>query len=219
MFTYTKKSPKETILSLIKKITFKNVLKLIAVLIIITVYTLLLGRMYLAGDRGIMNKYSPTEAFLSHSDENTEILTQNLNYSMDEEGYYRISNLVFVPQTGELQINVRYNNSTLNALKEHYPDAEYVNEPFYYELVDNNNNTYDFGGYISQSNIIYNFRKLLFKGIDFETVERLYLEIKYVGDISDDSPMSVRFTVYNSSEETQISELKVDKNSSDKFVK
>ena len=219
MSDLSKKATKSKILSLIKKITLKNVLKLIAILIIITVYTLLLGRMYLAKDRGIMNKYSPTEEFVSISEGNTEILTQNINSTMDENGYYRISNLVYVPKTGELQINVRYNNSTLDALKEHYPDADYSDALFYYELVDNNNNTYPLSGYIPQKNIIYNFRKLLFKDIDFENVERLYLDIKYTGDMSNDSPMGVRFTVFNSSDESQTSKLKIDNNNRYKFTK
>lgn len=219
MSDLSKKTTKSKILSLIKKITFKNVLKLIAILIIIMVYTLLLGRMYLAKDRGVMNKYSPTEEFVSISEGNTEILTQNINSTMDENGYYRISNLVYVPKTGELQINVRYNNSTLDALKEHYPNADYSDEPFCYELVDNNNNTYPLSGYIPKKNIIYNFRKLLFKDIDFENVERLYLDIKYAGDMSNDSPMGVRFTVFNSSDESHTSDLKIDNSNKYEFTK
>ncbi len=213
------KRQKFTMHSLIQKITFKNVFKLIAIIIIVTVYTLLLGRMFIAKDRGVMNKYSPTEEFLAVSGKNTEILTQNINYTMDENGYYRISNLVYLPELGELQINVRYNNSTLDELKKYYPDADISDKPFCYELVDNNNNTYPLSGYIPKSNIIYNFRKLLFKNIDFENVERLYLDIKYIGDMSTDSPMSVRFTVFNSKDESHTSDLKVDNTNQYKFIK
>ena len=213
------KAPKTKLFTLIKKFTVKNVLKLIAVLIIITVYTLLLGRMFLAKDRGIMDKYLPTEEFLSIASENTQILTQNINYTMDENGYYRISNLVYIPETGELQINVRYNNSTIDVLNERYSDSSDKEEPFCYELIDNNNNSYSFGGYIAKNNMIYNFRKLLFKGIDFESVERLYLDVKYVGDVNTDAPMSVRFTVYNSSEEEHKSDLKIDNSNRYKFTK
>ena len=197
--------------ALIKKISVKNIFKLIAVLIIITVYTLLLGRMYLAKDRGVMNKYSPTDNYMANADNSTELLTQNLTYTMDEAGYYRVSNLVFIPEIGELQINLRYNNSTVDALNEHYESVSYSGEPFTYVLIDNNGNTYVPSAYIATSNLIYNFRKLVFDQVDFDAAERLYLDVKYVGDESEDSPMHVRFTIYNSEESSVPSELKFSK--------
>ncbi len=207
---------KDVLKAFVKKITVKNIFKLIAVLIIITVYTLLLGRMYLAKDRGVMNKYSPTDNYLANADSAPELLTQNLTYTMDEAGYYRVSNLVFIPEIGELQINVRYNNSTLDALSEHYEDVSYSGEPFTYELTDNNGNTYAPSAYIATSNLIYNFRKLVFDNVNFEAAERLYLDVKYVGDESDGSPMHVRFTVYNSEEASIPSDLKSSK--TNKFI-
>lgn len=210
------KTPKQI---LIKKLTVKNILKLIAVLIIITVYTLLLGRMYLAKDRGVMDRYSPTEEFLSNCDENTEILTQNLEYTMDENGYYRISNPVFIPGINELQINVRYNNSTLDVINELYPEASYKGEPFVYELADSNGNRYSLDSYIAQENIIYNFRKLVFKNVDFDLAERLYLDVSFVGESADDPKMSVRFTVYNSNDTVKNSDIKVNTRKRDEFVK
>ncbi len=205
--------------SVVKKITVKNVLKLIAVLIIVAVYTLLLGRMYLAKDRGVMARYSPTEEFLSSYNENMEILTQNLTYTMDENGYYRVSNPVYIPEISELQINVRYNNSTLDAISEHYPDSSYEGEPFVYELVDNNGNTYSLDSYIPQTNVIYNFRKLIFKNVDFESAERLYLDVRYAGDNADETDMSVRFTVYNSSDVLEPSDIKVNTSKRDDFIR
>ena len=202
-----------------KKITVKNIFKLLISLIIITVYVLLLGRMYLASDRGIMAKYSPTDIYFDNCNDNTVIYTQNLNYTMDETGYYRVSNLAFIPEIGELQINVRYNDSTLDKLAELYPEFEYNGEPFVYELVDNNNNVYKLNGYITKTNLIYNFRKLLFENIDFNTIERLYLDVKLADGDDSDSEMDVRFTIYNSADQTVESELKIDNTKNNKFIK
>ncbi len=219
MNTSEKNFSEKTLKSFVKKTTVKNILKFVAVVIIISVYTLLLGRMYLAKDRGVMNRYSPTEKFLSECNESTEILTQNLSYTMDENGYYRVSNPVYIPAINELQINVRYNNSTLDAISEEYPDFSYVGEPFVYELIDNNGNTYALDSYIPQKNIIYNFRKLVFKNVDYTSAERLYLDVRFVGDNSEDSPMSVRFTVYNSNDTTEPSGIKVNIKKRDDFVR
>jgi hypothetical protein len=166
MNTQNQKKDKNILRTVLKKITFKNTIKFLFVLIIVTVYTLLLGRMYLAGNRGVMNEYSPTQKYLSECNNSSEILTQNIMYSMDEDGLFHISNLVIIPEIGELQINARYNNSTLDFLEKHYPDAEYIEEPFIYELIDENGKSYPLNGYIARENIIYNFRKLLFENVD-----------------------------------------------------
>lgn len=210
-------SKKSNFHKLLKKITVKNILKFIAVLIIIAVYALLFGRMYLAKDRGVMARYSPTEEYVLQRDDSTEILTQHIQTSMDEMGYYNISNLVFIPEINELQINVRYNNSTLKELKNHHPEYTLSSEPFVYTLVDDNGNKYELDSYIPKSNLIYNFRKLVFKNIDFESVQELHLEIAFAGD-QENSPMNARFPIYDKTAQTIASDLKVKSNKADNFI-
>ena len=78
-----KKTLGDVLKALVKKISVKNIFKLSAVLLISTVYTLLLGRMYLSKDRGVMNKYSPTDNYMAKVDNAPELLTQNLTNTMD----------------------------------------------------------------------------------------------------------------------------------------
>ena len=78
----------------LKKITFSKIMKLAAVLIIILVYFLLFFRMYLAGDHGVMNSFSYTESTVNNAG-SLRLMTQTLDKTITDNGFYSISNLVF----------------------------------------------------------------------------------------------------------------------------
>ncbi|MBQ7821385.1 MAG: hypothetical protein IJ391_03790, partial [Clostridia bacterium] len=163
-----------------RKLTIGKIFKFIAVFLIAAVYVLLIGRMLLARNYGIMNRYVWTENALyeySASPESFSVMSHQLSESIDEDGYYHISNYTYVPEISELQITVRYNNSTLDKLDTYYTDRSDVGETFVFTLEDDKGNIYDTYKYASSSNFIYNFRRLIFEGIDFENVGTLYLNI------------------------------------------
>ncbi len=204
----TKRSP----MRFIKKLTVGKVLKFIAVLLIITVYVLLFGRMILARNFGIMDRYIWTEKALdAYNSTHTEfdIMSQQLDESMDKNGYYHISNFVYTPQNNELQITVRYNNSTLDVLNFNYPHRVNEGEDFVFTLKDSNGKIYDSYSYAATSNIIYNFRRLVFENVDLTQADTLHLNVYYRGDIHDNAPMSACFKLYDKSIQMHESRVKI----------
>ena len=198
---------------ILKKITFGKIMKFIAVMLIVTVYVLLLGRMALAKDRGMMSKYivftdSAVEQYESSPD-NFTVMSQQLSESIDDGGYYRISSYAFLPELGELQLTVRYNNSTLETLKAYYGDISIADEVFVFTLSDSSGKVYDRYKFAASSNIIYNFRRIVFEGVDFENAGTLYLNVYYVCDASKSAPMSLSFKLYDEKNTTYESKLKI----------
>lgn len=185
-----------------KKITIKSVFKFTALLLIALVYVLLIGRMSLAKVRGDMDSYLWTEksssAYLDAPDE-YKILSAYLPAVIDEDtGYYHISNFTFVPSTGEVQLTVRYNNSTVRVLNDFYPEREKKQEDFVFVITDENGNVYKSYKYIASSNLLYNFRRVIFEGIDLENCGSLYFGIHYIDDANDLCPMTRRYKLIDS---------------------
>lgn len=197
----------------LKKITFGKVMKFIAVMLIITVYVLLFGRMALAKDRGMMSKYivctdNAAELYEASPDD-FSVMSQQLSESIDDDGYYRISSFAFLPELGELQLTVRYNNSTVDTLKAYYGDISTEGEIFVFTLSDSSGKVYDRYKYAASSNIIYNFRRIAFEGVDFENAGTLYLNVYYVGDTSKSAPLSISFKLYDEKNTTFESKIKI----------
>ena len=210
----TVKNKKQPIIkAILKKLTIGRIFKFIAVLLIATVYILLIGRMVLAKNFGIMNRYVWTENSLEaykESPEDFRILSQQLPESIDKTGFYHISNLVYVPLTQELQVNVRYNNSTLDALDSYYDDRSGNGEVFVFTLVDSNGKVYDTYSYASSSNIIYNFRRLIFEDVSLDGIESLTLNVYYANDATNGSPMKKSFRLYDKDLPMHESNIKID---------
>lgn len=199
--------------NILKRITIKKVLKFIAVLLIAAVYVLLIGRMLLARNYGIMNRYVWTESSLAAykaEPESFSVMSQQLSESIDKTGFYHISNFVYVPLTDQLQVTVRYNNSTLDVLDSHYSDRSRDGEVFVFTLVDSNGKVYDSYSYASSSNIIYNFRRLVFENVSLENIESLSLNVYYANDVTSDSPMKKSFRLYDKDVDMHESDIKID---------
>ena len=199
---------------ILKHLSIKKIIKYLFILLIIAVYALILGRILLSKPTGVMKSYVYTQTSVEQinaSPDNLELLTQQITKKIDDNGYYHISDFVYVPRIGELQFTLRYNNSTVDALKTFYPDFVRAGETFVCTLSDKNGNVYDEYKFISSSNIIYNFRRIVFEGVDFDNAGTLYLNIYYVSDISESSPMHVSFLLYDDEKTSTQSKIKADK--------
>ncbi len=185
-----------------KRFTVKKLLKYIALLLILIVYVLLIGRMALAKVSGDMARYLWTESgalAYKSSPKDYKIQTAYITAVIDEDtGYYHISNFTFVKGTGEVQLTIRYNDSTVDELDKFYPNREKTPEDFVFVISDDYGNVYDTYKYISSSNLLYNFRRVVFENVDLETDSSLYLSIYYIGDVSLDCPMTRRYKLIDS---------------------
>ncbi len=201
-------------LAFFKTLTFSKIFKFIFVFLIITVYTLLLGRMYLARYTGSMARYAWTNNALETYEQtsNLTLMTQDLSKTIDDNGYFSISNYVFIPEINEVQFTLRYNDSTVDTLENFYTDVSEIGETFVFTLTDNYGNVYDTYKYISKSNFIYNFRRLVFEGVDIDNAGTLYLNIYYINDVSKASPIYTSFRLYDKDTRAYESDLKINTN-------
>lgn len=107
----------------------------------------------------------------------------------DDEGALKISNAYFMPQSGQLEVTFRFNNNVISNLYGSYPlAARDEGELFVYVISDNQGNKYTEYCYTEGTRANYNYRRLLFSGIDFKNVSTLYLDIYYINDVDMSDP-------------------------------
>ncbi len=190
-----------------KIVTF--IFKLIAFIIIAGTFALILGRIQLMklpkSMKGLTWTDSIVEAF-----ENGEldVILHTPRESYDSgvkingkyvKGRYNISEVALSHSTNEVQFTFRYNSrSTINTLMELYGLTERPDgEVFVYRLRDGAGNTYSDYTFASASRPLYEFRRVIFGGVDLADVDILYLDVYYGEDVSTDGLMNYTLTLYN----------------------
>ena len=179
----------------------KMIFKTIAALIIITTCAILFFRIFSMGVPSNFKKFLYTEEAVAAKEKNPDFLVKTFTPldTIDEKGYYSLSDAAFCPGAGEVQFVFRYNTrSTVNALKDAYrldklPDGEL----FIFILHDDCGNTYTSYRYASASRTMNEFRRVIFDGVSFENVHAFTVDIYYRLDVSDESPMGATFTLWN----------------------
>ncbi len=177
----------------------KFLFKLIAAFIIIGTFVLILGRGQLMKTpkefRGLTWTDSIVKAYESGE---LDAVYQTPSDSFDKHGYYHISDVALSKSTGEVQLTVRYNKrSTINKLMTLYSLEERPSgEVFIYILSDESGNIYTDYTVAASSNSLYEFRRVIFSGVELEGVETLYLDVYYVNHVSTESKMYASFVAY-----------------------
>ncbi|MBQ4066365.1 MAG: hypothetical protein IJD22_01850 [Clostridia bacterium] len=120
-----------------------------------------------------------------------EIVERSDYYSVQnaDEGHLKISSAYFIPQAGQLEVTFRFNKNALENLYDAYMmSAAEKGEKFVYVITDNHDNHYTSYCYTETSRSTYNYRRLLFSGIDFKNISTLYLDIYYINDVTLSEP-------------------------------
>ena len=87
------------------------------------------------------------------------------------DGKFAASHVYYIPSEKQVQVTVRYNNSTIKKLIQEYSlSGEPDFEPFVFTLTDGLGNTYTEYKYISGKKNMYNYRRLVFDGIDLNSL-------------------------------------------------
>ncbi len=227
----------------LKRFTPKKIIgfifKLIAVVIIVGTFALIFGRsalMKLPKDyKDFTWTHASVEAF---NDGTLDVLLHTPHDSYDSDGAFHVSDVTLSKATGELQFTVRYNSrSTINELMHRYKLTQRPSgEVFVYVLTDNHGNTYTDYMFAAASNPLYEFRRVVFTGIELDGIyltdeeqkyietlsgdenadmpkpetTTFYLDIYYGDDVSNNSLMSYSYVVYDyryGSQEKQYSEV------------
>lgn len=170
----------------------------------------LIWRVLFAGSEATLDELIPTTALSQvYKDKgDIEILTNEIADEISESGYFSAYSFFYSPETKEVQVTVRYNNSTLDALHDF---------DFYLYTVDTSvapvdteiatgesNNTVEDGvrlhnGYpmseilepvaeYTQTDeiLFYNYEKLVFRGVEVKEGTNIIISLCAAGDKDDE---------------------------------
>ena len=188
------------------------VFKLLCTLVIIGVVGVIAWRLFSSGDPSSMKALLPNSRLCEAYEKNDgklEMITQKydtITRAEHNSGYFSVTSAVFVKTADQAQIIFRYNNSTLEHVREDMGLSETPardSEIFDVTLVvvrdlspDNTEDNTDDSENISRERIhasesslseqknLYNFRKFFFDGVVMDhTVIAVYVDIYYADDI------------------------------------
>ncbi len=129
-----------------------------------------------------------------------EAYSQTLVFSYDnpDEGNFFASNQLIIPSAKQLQITVRYNDSTLERFAEK-SDMEIDDISFVYYLSDQDGNHYPLSLSASDRAFnLYNYARLVFEGVDISKATNLYLDIYIEGAVELDGKPAACIPLYDS---------------------
>ena len=174
-------------------------------LIIFTVNAIMLWRVLFSGDPSEIKPILVNEQTLAAYEENGNDLKLEIQKqrTITESGKFSVTDCVFIPEARQIQITVRYNNSTLRKLAEDFelqnlPDRE--DELFDVTLVktidltpeNKDDNTikselreeryYPSEDTKSAYKKLYSYRKFIFDNVTYEDAVGMFVDIYYIGD-------------------------------------
>ncbi len=166
-------------------------LKFIGIGIIVFIYGFFIIRIITSQDPGAIKGFVWNQTALdayNASPESFAVENQEISsfYNSDglTDGLFRINEAKYVKSIGQLQVAVRYNNSTLKTVAAEYGlESLPSGENFIYILTDANGNEYTDYSFKALSKNVYNYRQLIFDGVDYESAGTLTVEMYYVGDV------------------------------------
>lgn len=189
---------------------FKGILKGLFVLLIMTINALILWRIFSSGDPASMKKLtvndSLTQAYAEHGDalvlrhQNQATVTRAEN----NYGYFSVTRCVFIPEAKQVQLVFRYNNSTLNHLKEDYGlEGTIDRDDTFYDLTlvrttdltpdDSDDNLdpeklsetrFHPSSVTRDSTLLYTYFRYTFEGVELsENDLGVFADVYYLGDL------------------------------------
>lgn len=192
-----------------------KILKYLAIAVVVLVYALLFFRIFISNDTSLAKSFIWTEKSVAAYDEKggLSVYTQKLEgytlYDEDGEvaetvtyndlskdGLFKVSNFMYVKDTKEVIITVRYNDTCEKKYSEKYsldPDAS---ELFVFEL-QGGGKTYGDYTYVTDERFVYHYRRLVFSGVDIKDLRTLSLVGYCVGN-PDREESVVDMTIYDS---------------------
>jgi hypothetical protein len=166
-------------------------------------------------------------AYQANPDE-FQILSQEPSTFITDNGRFWISDVVYLPQAKQLQLTIKYNDSTLKYLKEALtkqqaeaqttqndggadqplPEIVLPDEPFDYSLLDNSGVRYHEYTSAADRAQNYNYRRLVFENIEIPEHAAYYVDMYYVGAIDYSAIPYGSLMAWNTSQDTETLETK-----------
>ncbi len=175
-------------------------------LVIILINAIILWRVLFSGDPASIKPLAANEVTAhAYSEFGKDLVLQTQNQrTISGSGKFSVTDCVFIPQANQVQITIRYNNSTLSRLKEDFdlesePDRE--NEVFDVTIVKTTDLTPEskddntdpaklreerfYPSEIAGSAYkpLYSYRKYIFDNISYDDAVGMFVDIYYKGDM------------------------------------
>jgi hypothetical protein len=194
--------------------TIGKILRLLLVLLILTVVSILAWRIFSSENYDLANGIQPNEALnaayaehgddliLQYQNQNPSITRGEKNY-----GYFSVVSCVFIPQANQVQLVVRYNNSTLLHLQQDYGLSEIpdrTEDQYDVSIVLANSATgektrlHPTGEPIRENTRLYTYRRFTFENVTFDEKDTdVFVDIYYKNDVNYDTDAYGRVVIYD----------------------
>ena len=138
------------------------------------VIILVLIRIFLMSDKKTLSELYPSENAIAAYEGGNEFVSHSVYEDIADDGYYSANGLIYCPETKELQITGRYNDS----LYTYFDCADTVE--FTWRLEDRaNEKTYEGKVVESAEKYLYNYRKIIFEDVEINDESEMYLFLCY----------------------------------------
>ena len=166
----------------------KKVIKILINVLIVAVIAAIVGRI-------ILNDVYPKkmteylwseeakEAY-SKDESSFRVYTQEPHVFITSDGKFAIDSFYYTPELSEVQITVRYNNSTVEKLKSERPGEDISDAPFIFKLSDDKGNVYNPKVQSDMKMSVYNYSKLVFSDVDVSSLSTLFVDMTVNSDQS-----------------------------------
>ena len=123
-------------------------------------------------------------------------LSQKQEVFLTNDGKFWITGVLYLPQARQLQLTIKYNDSTLKALREQM-GADLPEEPFSYSLLDSSGTRYTDYEFQTERKQNYSYRRLTFYGVDLTDVATVYVDIYYSEAVDFELPPYASLMTWN----------------------
>lgn len=208
-----------------KRFSFGKLLKIIGSALIILVYALVFFRIWISNDTSLAKSFVWTEANLEAYEEGggLSVYSQKLGaYTLrDEEGsvtdtvryeelspdgLFKVSNFMYVKETGEVIITLRYNDTCEKLYCEEYSLDPDDGEIFVFSITGGGK-TYSDYTFITDERFTYHYRRLVFSDVDITNVSTLTLNGYCIGKPELESPVC-EMVIYDSHLKTEVVDMR-----------
>ena len=192
-----------------------KLVKYIIIAVIVLVYALLFFRIFISNDTGLAKDFVWTADSVAAYDENgtLSVYKQELKgYTLrdesgnviesvtfdklSEDGLFAVSNFMYVEETSEVIITVRYNDECERLYSEKYSLDPSKGELFVFEL-SGGARTYSDYTYLTDERFVYHYRRLVFKDVELADLSSLSL-VGYCVGMPDRAKPVVDMPIYDS---------------------
>lgn len=133
-----------------------KIIKQIATAILFIICGMFIFRCCMVADKSVFDELSATPSLVTaYADGELEVKTVKVEKEIADDGYFAAYAFCFIPETGEVQVTVRWNDSVYE-----YTDMTKGHEYSFHLLNETTGETFPLTALESKKRAIYNYRKL-----------------------------------------------------------